>query len=46
MTQQLQQKEDALLEAMVQDAVQRSERWHKPCFIGFLDEREQAGVRT
>lgn len=46
MAQQLQQKEDALLEAMVHDALQRSERWHRPCFVGFLDEREQMVVRN
>ncbi len=46
MTRQLLQKEDALLEAMVQDAVQLCDRRSKPCFVGFLDEREQALVRN
>lgn len=46
MTKQLLQKEDALLEAMVQDAVKLCDRRHQPCFVGFLDEREERLVRN
>ncbi len=41
----LSQKDDALLEAMAQDAVRLSRCRGRPCFVGFLDEREQAVVR-
>lgn len=46
MTKQLLQKDDALLKAMVQDAVQLCDRRGKPAFVGFLDEREQVFVRN
>ena len=39
-------RDDALLEAMAQDALRQCETWHRPCFIGFLDEREQCLVRN
>lgn len=46
MAKQQLQKEDALLEAMVKDALQLSERRNRPCFVGFLDEREQTLIRN
>lgn len=45
MTGQLLQKDDVLLQAMVQDAVQLCDRRGKPAFVGFLDEREQSLIR-
>lgn len=39
-------KDDAVLEAMARDAVRQSETRRRPCFIGFLDEREQRLIRN
>lgn len=40
------QREDALLEAMIWDALQQCDRRGSGCFVGFLDEREQQLVRN
>ena len=39
-------RDDAVLTAMAQDAVRQSEKYHSPCFVGFLDEREQRLLRN
>lgn len=37
---------DDVLRSRIEDAIYLSEKRHSPCFLGFLDEREQAAART